>query len=54
MQNLTEGQSVAYNGRVATVFEVYPFTVKLILEDGTEIVAARTTVQPRSFLTESN
>lgn len=54
MQNLTEGQSVAYNGQVATVIEVYPNTVKVLLEDGTQVLTSRTNVSLRTLLNEGN
>ena len=52
MQNLTEGQSVALDGKVATVIEVYPSTVKLVLEDGTTVVTHKANVSPRTLLNE--
>jgi hypothetical protein len=53
MQNLTEGQSVSYEGHPAKVTKVHPYTIDLILEDGSRVTVFKNAVQPRDFLTES-
>lgn len=53
MQNLTEGQSVSYKGKIAKVVKVNPYTIDLIIEDGTHVTTFKNEVFPRDFLTES-
>jgi len=53
MQNLTEGQSVVVEGKVATVTKINTYSVDVILEDGTIITTSKSNIQPRSFLTEN-
>jgi preprotein translocase subunit YajC len=52
MQNITEGLTVAYEGQLARVVKVLPYTVDLVLEDGTKVSVYKNAVQPRDFLTE--
>jgi preprotein translocase subunit YajC len=54
MQNLTEGQSVAYEGKAAKVLKVHPYTIDILLEDGSKTTVFKNAVSPRDFLTESN